>query len=76
MVLGGRTSGPQASAVIDACEIERKARGLGVVGIEGDRQSSWVVLDYGDVVVHLFTPDAREKYQLEHIWADAKRIDG
>lgn len=69
------TSTPQARAVIDTCEIERKKRGLTCVGIEGASGSSWVVLDYGDFVVHLFTPEAREYYGLEHLWADAKRLD-
>jgi len=69
------TNARQGAAIVDACEKERKARGLGCLGIEGKGTSSWVVLDYGDVVVHLFTPDAREKYQLEHIWADARRKD-
>jgi len=65
----------QSGAIVDACEKERKARGLTCLGIEGKGNSSWVVLDYGDVVVHLFSPEAREKYQLEHIWADARRIE-
>ncbi|MEM8883404.1 MAG: ribosome silencing factor [Planctomycetota bacterium] len=66
----------QASAIVDTCEKERKARGLDCVGIEGKASgSSWVVLDYGDTVVHLFTPDAREYYGLEYLWADAKRVD-
>ena len=64
----------QASAVVDACEKERKARKLSCIGIEGRGGSSWVVLDYGDIVVHIFTPDAREYYGLEHLWADAKRV--
>jgi len=69
------TNTRQGAAIVDACEKERKARGLTCLGIEGKGNSTWVVLDYGDVVVHLFTPDAREKYQLEHLWADAKRIE-
>ncbi len=69
------TSTPQARAIVDACEIERKKRGLTCVGIEGASGSSWVVLDYGDFVVHMFTPEAREFYGLEHLWADAKRLD-
>jgi len=69
------TNPRQGSAVVDACEKERKARGLTCLGIEGKGTSAWVVLDYGDIVVHLFSPEAREKYQLEHLWADARRID-
>jgi ribosome-associated protein len=72
------TNPRQASAIVDACEKERKARGLPCLGIEGNssssRGSSWVVLDYGDLVVHLFTADAREYYGLEHLWSDAKPI--
>ncbi|MHC4407717.1 MAG: ribosome silencing factor [Planctomycetota bacterium] len=65
----------QASAIVDTCEKERKARGLSCLGIEGTGGSSWVVLDYGDLVVHMFTADAREYYGLEFLWSDAKRID-
>ena len=65
----------QSAAVVDACEKERKARGLKCLGIEGKGNSSWVVLDYGDLVVHLFTPEAREYYRLEHVWADAEVIE-
>ena len=65
----------QGAAVVDACEKERKTRGLKCLGIEGKGNSSWVVLDYGDLVVHLFTPEAREYYRLEHVWADADVIE-
>lgn len=41
---------------------------------EGMDQATWVLLDYGDVVVHLFQPDPREFYGLERLWADAPRI--
>lgn len=69
------TNPRQASAVVAACEKERKARKLRCIGIEGEGGSSWVVLDYGDIVVHLFMPEAREYYGLEHLWADAERIE-
>lgn len=64
----------QSAAIVEDCEKERKRRGIGRVGIEGAGGSSWVVLDYGDIVVHLFMPEQREYYQLEHLWADAKRV--
>ena len=44
-------------------------------GIEGYSESRWIVLDYGDVVIHLFDPEAREYYDLENLWADAQRVD-
>ena len=65
----------QGAAIVDACEKERKTRGLNCLGIEGKGNSTWVVLDYGDLVVHLFTPEAREYYRLEHVWADADVIE-
>lgn len=45
------------------------------LGIEGYESSHWVVQDYGDVVVHLFDPEARGFYSLEDLWADAPRLD-
>ena len=68
------TSQRQGAAIVAECEKERKARGLGRVGIEGLSNSSWIVLDYGDVVVHLFMPEQREYYALEHLWADGVRV--
>jgi ribosome-associated protein len=45
------------------------------LSIEGYQASRWVVQDYGDVVVHVFDPEAREYYSLEELWADAPRVD-
>jgi len=44
------------------------------LGIEGYEESRWILLDYGDVVVHLFEPDTRTYYALEELWGQAKRI--
>jgi ribosome-associated protein len=64
----------QGAAIVDACEKERKRRGVTRLGIEGETGSSWVLMDYGDLIVHLFLPEQRAYYGLEHIWADAKRV--
>jgi ribosome-associated protein len=45
------------------------------LGIEGYSESRWVVLDYGTVVIHLFDGDTRAYYDLENLWAEAKRVD-
>ena len=52
-------------------------RGMGDrrLGIEGYEESRWILLDYGDVVVHLFEPETREYYQIEDLWGHAKRVD-
>ncbi|MFN9367468.1 MAG: ribosome silencing factor [Planctomycetia bacterium] len=43
-------------------------------GGEGYEEGRWIILDYGDVMVHLFDAEAREYWDLEHLWGDAKRI--
>lgn len=45
------------------------------LGVEGYETSSWILQDYGDVVLHVFTPETRGVYDLEHLWADAPRVD-
>jgi ribosome-associated protein len=44
------------------------------LGIEGYQESRWILLDYGDVVVHLFEPETRAYYAIEDLWAAAKRV--
>lgn len=45
------------------------------VYVEGEQEGDWVVIDYGDMVVHLFTPELRERYALENLWKDGKIVD-
>ena len=58
-------------------EVEFKLKGEGVVpyGISGYDNASWVLLDYGSVVVHIFLEDTRAFYSLERLWGDAPRIE-
>ena len=44
------------------------------LGIEGYEESRWILLDYGDLVVHLFEPETRDYYALEQLWSQAKKI--
>ena len=64
----------QGGAIVDACEKEAKRFRIKRLGVEGGATSSWILLDYGSLVVHLFLPEQRTYYALEHIWADAKRV--
>jgi len=57
---------------IDASMREHGDRRL---SIEGYESSTWIVQDYGDVMVHVFNPATREYYALEDLWADAPRVD-
>ncbi len=71
------TSGRQMHAVAD--EVNRKLKhedGNRRLSIEGYRtEGNWILVDYGDVVLHVFTPEGRALYNLEQLWADAPRID-
>lgn len=64
----------QGAAIVEACEKEAKRRRVPRLGVEGGEASSWILLDYGSLVVHLFLPEQRAYYALEHLWADAKRV--
>jgi len=51
-----------------------KEQGRRPLGVDGVQYSHWVLIDYGDVVVHVFAPDYREIYDLELLWGDAPRV--
>ena len=57
-----------AKGVLESTKQEHKKKGR----IEGRPEEGWLVLDYGDVVVHLFSPDQRKYYDLEELWSDGK----
>jgi ribosome-associated protein len=62
----------QAKAIHDAIHVElKKEHGLLPQQVEGDREARWILMDYLDCVVHIFTPDAREYYRLEQLWGEA-----
>lgn len=56
---------------VDDVMAELGSERLGVEGFQGP----WICQDYGDVVLHVFTPEAREHYDLEHLWGDAPHVD-
>ncbi len=60
-----------ADEVMDRLKKERNSRPLHTEGYEA---GTWVLLDYGDLIVHVFTEEAREFYQLERLWRDADRV--
>lgn len=69
------TSAPQLKAMADACEKAMKDEDIMPHHIEGHRGGTWILQDYGDVILHLFSEEAREFYSLDRLWADAKEID-
>ena len=69
------TSTTQIKALADAVEMALEEVGEQKIHREGYRSGSWVLLDFGCVVVHLFMEEARQFYSLERLWADAKECD-
>lgn len=61
-------------ALADELEEKLKAEGAAPVGVEGYRSNSWILLDYTNVVVHIFTQEARDFYDLDRLWADGEKI--
>jgi len=74
LVIGSADSDRQASAIADHAGGILSRSGSKPLSVEGRRSSQWVLMDFGDVIVHIFRQDVREHYALERLWADAKRI--
>ena len=62
----------QAQAVCDAVREALKAERILPLSVEGEQPGTWILMDYVDVVVHIFQPQARDYYALETFWGDAK----
>jgi ribosome-associated protein len=65
----------QVRTVADEVTGALKAAGAGAPRIEGLNEANWVLLDFGDVVVHVFQPETREFYGLERLWADVPAVE-
>lgn len=74
-VIATAGSDRQARAVADAVVDSAKSEGEAVLGIEGYEDGRWILIDAGDVVVHVFIREAREQYDLDRLWGDAPRIE-
>lgn len=75
MVIATGTSSTQVKALADAVETKLDEMGISVSHIEGYRSNTWILLDYVDVIVHVFNDEARAFYDLERLWQDGKVMD-
>lgn len=64
----------QIRAIADAVDERLAGAGVRRLGREGTAEARWVLLDYGDVIVHVLGPEARAYYKLERLWADARPL--
>jgi ribosome-associated protein len=74
-VMCSGTNPRQIQAIADAVDERLEALGLRVTHAEGYKQAEWVLLDYVDFVVHIFSAKARQFYDLERLWKSAKRLE-
>ena len=69
------TSSTQVKSLADELDEKIKATGIKSRRVENDRASHWVLLDYGDVICHIFYHETRDFYCLERLWGDAPRVE-
>ena len=74
-VIATGTSDRQMRATGDHIEVMGKAQGEKPYGISGYREGTWIIVDYVDVVIHLFGADLRSYYDLESLWGDRPLVD-
>ena len=74
VITSGR-NGRQVRTIVDEVELQvRESGASSPLRVEGLDDARWVLMDYGDFLVHVFVDEAREFYDLEHLWVDARRI--
>ena len=73
-VIASGTSNTHVKSLADEVEYELSQKGIEPSHIEG-RATGWILLDYNDVLVHVFQPESRQYYNIERLWNDAARVD-
>lgn len=74
-IIAGGNSNTQVRAMADEVEFQLGKVGLQPYKVEGYQSASWIVLDYVDVVIHIFQTQTREFYSLERLWSDGELVD-
>ena len=75
-LIASGNSSRQVQSISRHLRDKMKEKGLRPIGVEGEQKGHWILMDYGDVVVHVFYHPVREFYDLEGFWIEAKRITG
>ena len=74
-VIASGTNSNQVQAIVDNVEEQLGRAGFEAKQIEGNRNSSWILMDYGDMIIHIFDEENRLFYDLERIWRDGKVLE-
>lgn len=70
MVVASGSTNRQVRSLANNVVVKAKEQGVRPVGVEGERDGEWVLVDLGDVVVHIMQPDVRDFYNIEKLWGD------
>lgn len=73
-ILCSGNSNRQVQAIASAIELDLKKKGIYPLGIEGSNEGTWILLDYDEVIIHVFYHPVRAFYELERLWADAPKV--
>jgi iojap-like ribosome-associated protein len=74
MVFASADSSRQTKALANNVQVKVKENGGHIVGVEGEHVGEWVLIDLGDIVVHIMNPTVRQYYNLEELWGGAPRL--
>ena len=74
-VIATGSSTTHVRSLADEVEFQLGQQGVEPQRVEGYEARNWILMDYGGVIVHIFYPEARSYYDLEHLWADAQPVD-
>ena len=74
-VIATGTSSTQVKALADEVEFRLKQQGREPKQVQGNNGSNWIILDYSDVVIHIFYKETRDFYNLERLWSDGEDVD-
>ncbi|MCH5252152.1 MAG: ribosome silencing factor [Lachnospiraceae bacterium] len=74
LIIASGNNQPQITAMLDLTEEKMAQAGYMSKRIEGNKNSTWILMDYGDVIIHIFSKEDRLFYDLERIWRDGKKV--
>jgi ribosome-associated protein len=69
MIVASGNSNRQVKALANSVVVDAKAAGYSLVGIEGEESAEWVLVDFGEIIIHIMLPTVREFYDLERLWS-------
>lgn len=75
LIIANGSNGPQIAALQENVELRMQQNGFEKKRTEGNRNSTWILMDYGDIIVHIFSPEDRLFYDLERIWRDGTGVE-